>query len=99
MAENPDVEWSMISKKLISNYRSTRSSIEANVKITKLQMMEEEMVGEYLACARTVIKAKLKDQLQWHSEYNNTDAFHMCNRISKPRLKSHMLSRVHKYRT
>ena len=49
VAEDLDIEWSMISKKLISNYGFTKSSIEANLKITKLQMLEEKMLGEYLA--------------------------------------------------
>ena len=92
VAEDPDVEWSTISKKLISNYGTIKGNIEASVKITKLQMKEEETLGEYLAQARTLIKTKLKHPSQWHTEYNDTDAFHMCNRLNKPRLKYHMLS-------
>ena len=97
VAEDSDVKWSTISKKLVSNYRSTRGSIKANIKIAQLQMLEEETVGEYLARSRTLIKTKLKDHTQWNSEYNDTDAFHICNGISKPRLQSCMLPRIHRY--
>ena len=59
VAEDPDVEWSTISKKLISNYGTIKGNIKANVKITKLQMKDEETLGEYLARARTLIKPNL----------------------------------------
>ena len=29
-------------------------------------------------------------------EYNDTDVFHVCNGLNKPRLKYRMLSRMHK---
>ena len=61
LQEDTDVEWSVIKRKLMSNYRSTRSVIEASVKISKLSMNSEETVGEYLARAKTLIKLKLKD--------------------------------------
>ena len=61
VAEDPDVEWSKISKKLISNYGTIKGNIEANIKITKLQMNEDETIEEYLARARTLIKTKLKN--------------------------------------
>ena len=96
VAEDPDVEWSTISKKLISNYGTIIGNIKDNVKITKLQMKDDEPLGEYLAQARTLIKTKLKNPLQWHTEYNDTDAFHVCNGLNKPRLKYHKLSRIHK---
>ena len=38
IAEDADVEWSVIKKKLTSNYGSTRSGIESSVKISKLSM-------------------------------------------------------------
>ena len=46
LAEDTDVEWSDIKRKLTSNYGSTRSGIEASVKILKLSMTSEETVGE-----------------------------------------------------
>ena len=49
VAEDPDVEWSTISKKLISNYGTIKGNIKASVKITKLQMNDDETLGEYLA--------------------------------------------------
>ena len=97
VAEDPDIEWSTISKKLISNYGATKGNMDANIKITQLEMKEEETVGEYLARSRTLIKTKLKDRNQWLMDYNDTDAFHVCNRINKARLRSCMLPRVQKY--
>ena len=38
IAEDPDVEWLDIKRKLTSNYGSTRSGIKASVKISKLSM-------------------------------------------------------------
>ena len=61
LQENADVEWSVIKRKLVSNYGSTRSGIEASVKISKLTMNSEETVGEYLARAKTLVKSKIKD--------------------------------------
>ena len=42
VAEDPDMEWSDIKRKLTSNYGSTRSRIEASVKISKHSMTSEE---------------------------------------------------------
>ena len=53
LAEDADVEWSVIKRKLISNYGSTRSGIKASVKISKLTMSSKETVGEYLMRAKT----------------------------------------------
>ena len=60
MAEDAVVEWSVIKEKLMSNYRSTISGIEASVKISKLSMSSssQETVGEYLARSRTLVKSK-----------------------------------------
>ena len=84
-------------QKLISNYRATRGNIDANIKITQLEMKDQETLGEYLASFRTLIEMKLKNLTQWNTEYNDTDTFHVCKGINKPRLRSHMLPHVHKY--
>ena len=55
LQEDANVEWSVIKRKLTSNYGSTRSGIEASVKISKLSMNSEETVGEYLARAKTLV--------------------------------------------
>ena len=81
LQEDADVEWSPIKRKLTSNYRSTRSGIEASVKISKLSMNSEETVGEYLTRAKTLIKSKLKDATPWHHNIDEADAYHVCNRI------------------
>ena len=57
LQEDADVEWSVIKRKLTSNYGSTRSGIEASVKISKLTMNSEETVGEYLVRAKTLVKS------------------------------------------
>ena len=66
IAEDLEVEWSDIKRKLTSNYGSTRSGIEASVKISKLSMSSDELVGEYLARARTLVKSKIKNIAMWH---------------------------------
>ena len=50
----------------MSNYRSTRSGIEASLKISNLTMKSEETVGEYLMRAKTLVKSKIKDATSWH---------------------------------
>ena len=67
IAEDPDVEWSDIKRKLMSNYRSTRSRIKASVKISKLSMSSDKTVDEYLARARTLVKSKIKNIAMWYS--------------------------------
>ena len=64
--KDAEVEWSVIKRKLTSNYGSTRSGIEASVKISKLSMNSEETVGEYLTRAKTLVKSKIKDATSWH---------------------------------
>ena len=98
IAEDTDVEWSVFKRKLTSNYGSTRSGIEASVKILKLSMTSEETVGEYLARAKTLVKSNIKDTALWHSDFNEADAYHICNRLLT-RLKSRMLWRVSKFKT
>ena len=66
LAEDTDVEWSVIKRKLTSNYGSTRSGIKASVKISKLSMNSKETVGEYLVRAKILVKSKIKDAISWH---------------------------------
>ena len=60
IAEDADVEWSVIKRKLTSNYGSTRSGIEAIVKISKLSMTSEETVSEYLTRLKNISKIQNK---------------------------------------
>ena len=99
IAEDPDVKWLDIKRKLTSNYRSTRMGIEASVKISKLSMSSDKTVGEYLARARTLVKSKIKNIAMWHSEFDKADTYHMCNRFLKTGLKSRILRRVSKFKT
>ena len=97
--EDTDIEWSVIKRKLTSNYGSTRSGIEASVKISKLSMNSEETVGEYLARAKTLVKSKIKDATSWHQDIDEADTYHVCSRLLKTELKSRMLRTVSKFKT
>ena len=99
LQEDADVEWSAIKRKLTSNYGSTRSGIEASVKISKLSMNNEETVGEYLARAKTLVKSKLKDVTAWHHDIDEADAYHVCYGIIKAGLKSRMLRRLFQFKS
>ena len=99
IAEDADIEWSVIKKKLTGNYGSTRSGIEASVKISKLSMNSEETVGEYLTRAKTLVKSKIKDATSWNSDIDEADAYHICNGLLKAGLKSRMLQRVSQFKT
>ena len=99
LQEDADIEWSAIKRKFTSNYGSTRSGIEASVKISKLSMNSEETVGEYLARAKTLVKSKLKDATAWHHDIDKADAYHICNRIIKAGLKSRMLRRLSQFKS
>ena len=99
LQEDADIEWSAIKRKLTSNYGSTRSGIEASVKISKLSMKSEETVGEYLTRAKTLVKSKLKDATAWHHDIDEADAYHICNRIIKTGLKSRMLRRLSQFKS
>ena len=67
--------------------------------ISKLSMTSEETVGEYLTRARTLVKLKIKNIAMWHSEFDEADAYHICNRLLKTGLKSRMLRRVSQFKT
>ena len=99
ITEDPDVEWSDIKRKFTSNYRSIRNGIEANVKISKLSMTSEETVREYLTRTRRLVKLKIRNIAMWYSEFNEADAYHICNRVLKTGLKSRMLIRVSQFET
>ena len=99
LQEDADIEWSAIKRKLASNYRSTRSGIEASVKISNLSMNSEETVGEYLTRAKILIKSKLKDATAWHHDIDEADTYHVCNGIIRTGLKSRMLRRLSQFKS
>ena len=99
LQEDADVEWSVIKRKLTSNYGSTRSGIEASVKISKLTMNSEETVGKYLTRTKTLVKSKLKDTTSWHQDIDEADAYHVCNSLIRTGLKSRMLRRISQFKT
>ena len=99
LQEDADIEWSVIKRKLTSNYGSTRSGIEASVKISKLSMNSEETVGKYLTRAKTLVKSKLKDATAWHHDIDEADAYHVCNGIIKTGLKSRMFRRLSQFKS
>ena len=99
LQEDADVEWSVIKRKLTSNYGSTRSGIEASVKISKLTMNSKETVGEYLMRAKILVKSNLKDATAWYHDIDKADAYHICNGLIKTGLKSRMLRRASQFKT
>ena len=99
IVEDTDMEWSVIKKKLTSNYGSTRSGIEASVKISKLSVNSEETVGKYLTRAKTLVKSKIKDATSWNLDIDEADTYHVCNGLLKAGLKSRMLRRVSQFKT
>ena len=99
LQEDANVKWSVIKRKPKSNYGTTRSGIEASVKISKLSMNSEETVGEYLTRAKTLVKSKLKDAKAWHHNIDKADEYHICNRIIKTGLKSRMLRRLSQFKS
>ena len=99
LQEDADIEWSVIKRKLTTNYGSTRSGIEASVKISKLTMNSEETVSEYLARAKTLVTSKIKDATSWYHDIDKADTYHICNGLIKIGLKSRMLRRVSQFKT
>ena len=77
--DDPKASWPIIKRKLISNYRVTKSRIDTGIQITKMTMKEGETVGEYLARARTLFKAKLKYTSQWNTEYDESDMWYVVH--------------------
>ena len=61
-------------------------------------MTSNETVGEYLARARTLIKSKIESGTMWHTEFDDTDTYHICNRLLKTGLKSRILRRVSQFK-
>ena len=57
--DNPEAGWEGVKRKLTSNYGATKSRIDAAIQLKNIAMKENETVGEYLARARTLLKAKL----------------------------------------
>ena len=49
--------------------------------------------------ARTLVKSKIKNIAMWHSEFDEADAYHVCNRLSKTGLKSRILRQVSQFKT
>ena len=66
--DNPETDWLVIRRKLISNYGATKSRIDTGIQITKMAMKEGKTIGEYLARTRTLFEAKLKFASQWNTE-------------------------------
>ena len=56
-------------------------------------------VGEYLTRARTLIKLKIKSRAIWHSEFDEANAYHVCNGLLKTGLKSRILRRVSHFKS
>ena len=58
-------------------------------------MNSDETVGEYLARA----KLKIKSRAMWHTEFDNADAYHICNGLLKTVLKYRILKKVSQFKS
>ena len=64
-----------------------------------MAMKEGETVGEYLARARTLFKAKLKFASQWNTEYDESDMWYVIHGLRLTNLKNFMLKKLCKYKS
>ena len=71
--DDPAAGWEGIKRKLTSNYSATKSRMDTGIQLKNMAMKENETLGEYLARARTLFKAKLKLDTQWDEEYDPSD--------------------------
>ena len=80
--DDPAAGWEGIKRKLTSNYDATKSRMDAGIQLKNMSVKEGETLGEYLARARTLFKAKLKLDTQWNEEYDPSDMWYIVNRLT-----------------
>ena len=88
--DDPEAGWEGIKRKLTSNYGATKSRMDTGIQLKNMSMKEGETLGEYLARARTLFKAKLKLDTQWNEEYNPSDMWYIVNGLTLTNLKNHI---------
>ena len=97
--DDPAAGWEGIKRKLTSNYGATKSRIDAGIQLKNLAMKEGETLGEYLARARTLFKAKLTLDTQWDEEYDPSDMWYVVNRLTLTNLKNHISKKLSTYKS
>ena len=97
--DDPEAGWEGIKRKLTSNYSATKSRMDAGIQLKNISMKEGETLGEYLARARTLFKAKLKLDSQWNEEYDPSNMWYVVNRLTLTNLKNHISKKLSNYKS
>ena len=97
--DDPTAGWEGTKRKLTSNYSMTKSRMDTGIQLKNMAMKEGETLGEYLARARTLFKAKLKLDTQWDEEYNPSDMWYIVNRLTLTNLKNHISKKLSTYKS
>ena len=97
--DDPAVGWEGIKRKLTSNYGATKSRMDAGIQLKNMAMKENETLGEYLARARTLFKAKLKLDTQWDEEYDPSDMWYVVNGLTLTHLKNCISKKLNTYKS
>ena len=97
--DDPEAGWEGIKRKLTSNYGATKSRMDAGIQLKNMSMKEDETLGEYLARARTLFKAKLKLDTQWNEEYDPSNMWYVVNGLTLTNLKNHISKKLSTYKS
>ena len=97
--DDPATDWEGIKRKLTSNYGATKSRMDTGIQLKNMAMKENETLGEYLARARTLFKAKLKLDMQWDEEYDPPDMWYVVNGLTLTHLKNRISKKLNTYKS
>ena len=97
--DDPAAGWEGIKRKLTSNYGATKSRMDAGIQLKNMAMKENETLGEYLARARTLFKAKLKLDTQWDEEYDPFDMWYIVNGLTLTHVKNRISKKLNTYKS
>ena len=97
--DNPEADWEGVKRKLTSNYGVTKSRMDTGIQLKNISMKEGKTLGEYLARARTLFKAKLRFASQWNKEYDLSDMWYVMNGLTLTNLKNHISKKLSNYKT
>ena len=73
--------------------------MDAGIQLKNMAMKENKTLGEYLARARTLFKAKLKLDTQWDEEYDPSDMWYIVNGLTLTNLKNHISKKLSTYKS
>ena len=97
--DDPAAGWEGIKRKLTSNYGATKSRMDAGIQLKNMSMKEGETLGEYLARARTLFKAKQKVGTEWDEEYDPSDMWYVVNGLTLTNLKNRISKKLNTYKS